>query len=71
MACFDNLVKFCGEDSDEKIKRPARTNLSGKVNAMTPRKAVGILMQSPFYFRMDLAARCLLIREFCALHNAA
>jgi len=38
---------------------------------MTPRKAIRILMQSPFYFRMELAARRLLIKEFCALHNGA
>lgn len=40
-----------------------------KVNAMTQRKAIQVLMQSPFYFRMDLAARRLLVKEFCALHD--
>lgn len=38
---------------------------------MTARKAIHVLMQSPFYFRLELAARKLLIREFCASHNAA
>jgi hypothetical protein len=28
-------------------------------------------MQSPFYFKMELVARKLLIKEFCALHNAS
>lgn len=37
---------------------------------MTPRKAIQVLMQSPFYFRMELAARKLLVQEFCSLHNA-
>jgi len=36
---------------------------------MTPQKAIQILMQSPFYFKLELVARNLLIREFCALHN--
>jgi len=38
---------------------------------MTPRKAIRILMQSPFYFRLELVARNLLVKEFCVTHNAA
>jgi len=38
---------------------------------MTQQKAIRILMQSPFYFKLELAARKLLIKEFCALHNAS
>ncbi len=37
---------------------------------MTPQKAIQILMQSPFYFKLELVSRKLLIKEFCALHNA-
>lgn len=36
---------------------------------MTKRKAIRILMQSPFYFRMDLAARKILVQEFCNTHH--
>lgn len=35
---------------------------------MTRQEAVRILMQSPFYFRMSLADRSKLIKEFCRLH---
>jgi hypothetical protein len=38
---------------------------------MTTRKAIRILMQSPFYFKLELVARKLLIKEFCETHNAA
>jgi len=38
---------------------------------MTQQKAIRILMQSPFYFKLELVARKLLIKEFCALHNAS
>lgn len=38
---------------------------------MTPQNAIRILMQSPFYFKLELSARKLLIKEFCALHNAS
>lgn len=38
---------------------------------MTPQKAIRILMQSPFYFRLELISRKLLVKEFCALHNAS
>jgi len=38
---------------------------------MTPQRAIQILMQSPFYFKLELAARKLLVKEFCALHNAS
>lgn len=32
---------------------------------MTLREAVKVLMLSPAYFRMDLKARMVLVREFC------
>ncbi|HIJ78686.1 MAG: hypothetical protein OEY01_06120 [Desulfobulbaceae bacterium] len=35
------------------------------------RKAIRILMLSPFYFKLDLAARQALIREFCAVNHKA
>ena len=38
---------------------------------MTTQKAIQILMQSPFYFKLELAARKMLGKEFCALHNAS
>jgi len=38
---------------------------------MTIRKAIQILMQSPFYFRLELSARNRLVKEFRDLHNAA
>ena len=38
---------------------------------MTQRRAIQVLMQSPFYFRLELVARKLLVKEFCLLHNAA
>lgn len=38
---------------------------------MTTQKAIRILMQSPFYFKLELVARKMLIKEFCALHNAS
>ena len=36
---------------------------------MTVQQAVHILMQSPFYFHLDLMARKVLIQEFCSLFN--
>ena len=35
------------------------------------RKAIRILMLSPFYFKLDLQARQALIREFCAFNYKA
>ncbi len=35
---------------------------------MTTQKAIRILMQSPIYFRLNLVARKLLIKEFCSLY---
>ena len=41
---------------------------------MTPRQcirqAISVLMMSPLYFRMDLAARQQLIKEFCQVYLA-
>ena len=34
------------------------------------RQAISVLMMSPFYFRMDLAARQQLIKEFCQVYFA-
>jgi hypothetical protein len=38
-------------------------------NAMTPRQAIRVLMLSPIYFRLDVAARRKLVYEFCALYE--
>ena len=38
---------------------------------MTPQEAIQILMQSPFYFKLELVARKMLVKEFCALHDAS
>jgi len=34
---------------------------------MTQQEAIRVLMQSPFYFRLDIKARKILIQEFCIL----
>ena len=39
--------------------------LSWRVTKMTTREAIKALMLSPFYFKLDLAARKALIRELC------
>lgn len=39
--------------------------MGNKVNVMITRAAIRILMLSPFYFRLDLLARRILITEFC------
>lgn len=36
---------------------------------MTHRQAIKVLMMSPFYFTLDLPARKILIREFCAIYQ--
>ena len=36
---------------------------------MKPKEAIRILMNSPFYFHMDLLARQKMIRDFCELHT--
>lgn len=36
---------------------------------MTRQEAVKILMMSPFYFRLSLADRIQLIKEFCLIHG--
>lgn len=35
------------------------------------RKAINVLMMSPLYFRLDLAARQQLIKEFCRTYLMA
>jgi hypothetical protein len=40
-----------------------------KIKDQTRREAVRILMQSPFYFKLTLPDRKVLIQEFCALHG--
>jgi hypothetical protein len=40
-----------------------------KIKDQTRREAVRILMLSPFYFKMALTDRKILIQEFCALHG--
>ena len=37
---------------------------------MTRREAVKVLMQSPFYFKLDLKARKTLVEEFRAIHGS-
>jgi hypothetical protein len=39
------------------------------VKGMKPRAAIRILMHSPFYFRMALADRKVLVLEFCVLYG--
>ena len=41
-----------------------------RYNAMKPKDAIKILINSPIYFKLDLRARMKLIREFCKLHEA-
>lgn len=36
-----------------------------EVNKMTSREAIKILMLSPFYFKIDLTNRKLLVKNFC------
>ncbi len=40
-----------------------------KIKNQTRREAIRILMQSPFYFKMALTDRKVLIQEFCALYG--
>lgn len=42
-------------------------NLQGRC-PMTLREAIRVLMQSPFYFRMELSSRKVLVKEFCRRH---
>lgn len=67
-------IKFSRKPADERSKdtaKDAKKYFRGKVTAMTQQKAIRILMQSPFYFKLELVARKVLIKEFCALHNAS
>jgi len=34
---------------------------------MTSREAIKVLMMSPFYFKLDLSARMVLVKEFCQI----
>jgi len=40
-----------------------------KIKDQARREAVRILMLSPFYFKLALTDRKVLIQEFCALHG--
>ena len=40
----------------------------GKTKEITLREAVRILMLSPFYFKLALQDRKILVQEFCAQH---
>lgn len=40
-----------------------------KVENMSPREAIKILMLSPLYFKLDLDVRNKLVKEFCLLHT--
>lgn len=35
---------------------------------MTNQEAIRVLMLSPFYYKMDLSSRMMLIHEFCAIY---
>lgn len=52
----------------------APLNVKEEMTTMTSRKcirqAISVLMMSPFYFRLDLAARQQLIKEFCQAYFA-
>lgn len=43
---------------------------AGEGPTMTPREAIRVLMQSPFYFRLLLAERHALVRDFCTRYTA-
>ena len=34
---------------------------------MTSREAIKVLMMSPFYFKLDLSDRMVLVKEFCQI----
>ena len=44
-----------------------KLTMEGK--AMTYREALKVLMMSPFYFKLDLATRKTLLKEFCAINK--
>lgn len=36
---------------------------------MTSQEAIRVLMLSPFYYKLDLSSRMMLIHEFCAIYS--
>lgn len=64
-------VKFPARPADKNSRAPetARSQQPLGEKIMTAQEAIRILMQSPFYFKLDVAARRTLIREFCTLLN--
>ncbi len=64
-------VKFPGKPADKNSRAHETARLQQPLGEkiMTAQEAIRILMQSPFYFRLDVAARRTLIREFCTLLN--
>jgi hypothetical protein len=42
-----------------------------KENEMTAREAIRILMESPFYFKMEIMNRLVLVKEYCLNYSAA
>jgi len=38
---------------------------------MTAREAIRILMESPFYFKMEIMNRLVLVKEYCLNYSAA
>ena len=38
---------------------------------MTAREAIRILMESPFYFNMEIMNRLILVKEYCLNYSAA
>ena len=42
---------------------------AGSIRNKNLREAIRILMMSPFYFKLALSDRKVLIHEFCALHS--
>jgi hypothetical protein len=43
---------------------------AGSISNKNLREAIRILMLSPFYFKLALTDRKVLIQEFCALHTS-
>ncbi|OKY75951.1 MAG: hypothetical protein BM485_06350 [Desulfobulbaceae bacterium DB1] len=68
---FSHSVKFFPQPADEfSIKKSVWKDKQREAKTiMTRQEAIRILMLSPFYFRMTLADRKLLVSEFCCLHS--
>ena len=68
--CLQTTRKVYKKITDKFSKGTAKINYSPqKGNAMTPKEAIRVLMLSPFYYKLDLSSRMLLVREFCAIYD--